>query len=103
MSIAPLRRVSSRALRAASRAAAASERSTVIAYRLEQLRAAHREAKGALINEVTANGPASAAGLKVQDISAQVAVRREDRVRVLQMPAEEGGAFYRELGFGAVS
>ena len=27
-------------------------------------------------------------GLKVQDISAQVAVRREDRVRVLKMPAE---------------
>src|SRR5690606_26445328 len=26
-------------------------------------------------------------GLKVQDISAQVAVRREDRVRVLKMPA----------------
>ncbi len=29
-------------------------------------------------------------GLKVQDISAQVAVRREDRVRVLKMPAEKG-------------
>ena len=29
-------------------------------------------------------------GLKVQDISAQVAVRREDRVRVLKMPAERG-------------
>ena len=28
-------------------------------------------------------------GLKVQDISAQVAVRREDRVRVVQMPAEK--------------
>ena len=28
-------------------------------------------------------------GLKVQDISAQVAVRREDRVRVLKMPAEK--------------
>jgi NADH-quinone oxidoreductase subunit J len=27
-------------------------------------------------------------GLKVQDINAQVAVRREDRVRVLKMPAE---------------
>jgi len=29
-------------------------------------------------------------GLKVQDINAQVAVRREDRVRVLKMPAERG-------------
>jgi len=29
-------------------------------------------------------------GLKVQDISKQVAVRREDRVRVLKMPAERG-------------
>jgi NADH-quinone oxidoreductase subunit J len=28
-------------------------------------------------------------GLKVQDINAQVAVRREDRVRVLKMPAEK--------------
>jgi NADH-quinone oxidoreductase subunit J len=28
-------------------------------------------------------------GLKVQDISAQVAVRREDRVRLLKMPAEK--------------
>jgi NADH-quinone oxidoreductase subunit J len=28
-------------------------------------------------------------GLKVQDVSAQVATRREDRVRVLQMPAEK--------------
>jgi NADH-quinone oxidoreductase subunit J len=28
-------------------------------------------------------------GLKVQDVSAQVAVRREDRVRVLKMPAEK--------------
>ena len=28
-------------------------------------------------------------GLKVQDIGAQVAVRREDRVRVLKMPAEK--------------
>jgi NADH-quinone oxidoreductase subunit J len=28
-------------------------------------------------------------GLKVQDIAAQVAVRREDRVRVLQMPSEK--------------
>jgi NADH-quinone oxidoreductase subunit J len=29
-------------------------------------------------------------GLKVQDVAAQVAVRREDRVRVLKMPAEKG-------------
>jgi NADH-quinone oxidoreductase subunit J len=29
-------------------------------------------------------------GLKVQDIGAQVAVRREDRVRLLKMPAEKG-------------
>jgi NADH-quinone oxidoreductase subunit J len=28
-------------------------------------------------------------GLKVQDISAQVAVRREDRVRIVKMPAEK--------------
>jgi NADH-quinone oxidoreductase subunit J len=28
-------------------------------------------------------------GLKVQDIGAQVATRREDRLRVLQMPAEK--------------
>ena len=27
-------------------------------------------------------------GLKVQDVGAQVATRREDRIRVLQMPAE---------------
>ena len=27
-------------------------------------------------------------GLKVQDVSAQVRVRREDRVRIVQMPAE---------------
>jgi len=30
-------------------------------------------------------------GLKVQDINKQVAVRREDRVRVLKMPSEGGG------------
>jgi NADH-quinone oxidoreductase subunit J len=29
-------------------------------------------------------------GLKVQDIAAQVAVRREDRVRIVKMPAEKG-------------
>ncbi len=29
-------------------------------------------------------------GLKVQDVGAQIAVRREDRVRVLKMPAERG-------------
>jgi NADH-quinone oxidoreductase subunit J len=29
-------------------------------------------------------------GLKVQDIAAQVAVRREDRVRIVKMPAEQG-------------
>jgi NADH-quinone oxidoreductase subunit J len=28
-------------------------------------------------------------GLKVQDIGAQVATRREDRLRILQMPAEK--------------
>jgi NADH-quinone oxidoreductase subunit J len=28
-------------------------------------------------------------GLKVQDIAAQVAVRREDRVRIVKMPAEK--------------
>jgi NADH-quinone oxidoreductase subunit J len=28
-------------------------------------------------------------GLKVQDISAQVAVRREDRVRIVKMPGEK--------------
>jgi len=31
-------------------------------------------------------------GLKVQDINAQVAVRREDRVRIVKMPAEKAAA-----------
>jgi NADH-quinone oxidoreductase subunit J len=31
-------------------------------------------------------------GLKQQDVSRQVAVRREDRVRIVKMPAEGGGA-----------